>query len=297
MLVTTATTGCSTRNEASDSSASATRNSPLPRRALTPADSSRPPMTNVGSSPPSASTLAIRLVVVVLPCVPATAMPCFSRISSASISARGTTGTPAVARGQHFGIVGGDCGRHHDDVGTGHVAGPVARSDARAELAQAPRRRGQRKIRAADLVTLRQQHLGDSAHAGAADADEVHALDLELHAADLRASAMQASATRSLASVRPTRRAAIAIASSRPRVNASSRSASACARHRRLRAARPRRRRRPGIARCAPARWRRRLAVARSRCRCRPRRARKSSARRRGKRPDRRRHTGARCRR
>src|SRR5260363_140044 len=32
---------------------------------------SRPPMTKVGSRPPSASALAIRLVVVVLPCVPA----------------------------------------------------------------------------------------------------------------------------------------------------------------------------------------------------------------------------------
>ena len=31
-------------------------------------------------------------VVVVLPCVPAIAMPCFSRISSASITARATTG-------------------------------------------------------------------------------------------------------------------------------------------------------------------------------------------------------------
>ena len=36
----------------------------------------------------------MRLVVVVLPCVPATAMPCLKRISSASISARGTTGMP-----------------------------------------------------------------------------------------------------------------------------------------------------------------------------------------------------------
>jgi hypothetical protein len=50
-------------------------------------------MTKVGSRPPSASTLATRLVVVVLPCVPAIATPCFRRISSASISARGTTGT------------------------------------------------------------------------------------------------------------------------------------------------------------------------------------------------------------
>ena len=92
--VITASTGCSTRNDASDSSASATRNSPVPRRALASADTSLPPMTNVGSRPPSASTLAIRLVVVVLPCVPATAIPCFKRINSASISARGTTGMP-----------------------------------------------------------------------------------------------------------------------------------------------------------------------------------------------------------
>ena len=35
---------------------------------------------------------AISEVVVVLPCVPATAMPYFRRISSASISARGMTG-------------------------------------------------------------------------------------------------------------------------------------------------------------------------------------------------------------
>ena len=95
MFVTTEITGVRYRNEASDSSASATRNSPRPSLALVPAASSRPPITNVGSSPPSASTLATRLVVVVLPWVPATAMPWRSRISSASISARGTTGTRA----------------------------------------------------------------------------------------------------------------------------------------------------------------------------------------------------------
>jgi len=49
-------------------------------------------MTNVGSTPASASTLVTSEVVVVLPWVPAMAMPCFSRISSASITARGTTG-------------------------------------------------------------------------------------------------------------------------------------------------------------------------------------------------------------
>jgi hypothetical protein len=47
----------------------------------------------------------MRLVVVVLPCVPATAMPCFRRISSASISARGTIGMPALARRRRSRIV------------------------------------------------------------------------------------------------------------------------------------------------------------------------------------------------
>ena len=42
--------------------------------------------------PPSARMLATSEVVVVLPWVPAIAMPCLKRISSASICARGTTG-------------------------------------------------------------------------------------------------------------------------------------------------------------------------------------------------------------
>src|SRR5205807_266329 len=92
MFVTTAITGCKCRKEASDSSASTTMKSPPPSRACEPAAVRRPPITKVGSSPPSASTLATRLVVVVLPCVPAIAMPCFSRISSASMTARGTIG-------------------------------------------------------------------------------------------------------------------------------------------------------------------------------------------------------------
>ncbi len=51
-----------------------------------------PPLITVGSSPAASRTAATRLVVVVLPCVPPTAMDHFSRISSASISARRTTG-------------------------------------------------------------------------------------------------------------------------------------------------------------------------------------------------------------
>ena len=48
---------------------------PSPSFAFDFALCTRPPITNVGSTPPSASTLAIKLVVVVLPCVPAIAMP------------------------------------------------------------------------------------------------------------------------------------------------------------------------------------------------------------------------------
>ncbi len=49
-------------------------------------------MTHVGSIAASARIAATSEVVVVLPCVPAIAMPCLKRISSASIIARGTTG-------------------------------------------------------------------------------------------------------------------------------------------------------------------------------------------------------------
>ena len=51
-----------------------------------------PPLITVGSMPPASSSAATIEVVVVLPWVPATATFDFSRISSASISARRTTG-------------------------------------------------------------------------------------------------------------------------------------------------------------------------------------------------------------
>jgi hypothetical protein len=63
-----------------------------------------PPITKVGSSPASASTLATSDVVVVLPCVPAMAMPCFRRISSASSTARGTTGMRAARAASTSGL-------------------------------------------------------------------------------------------------------------------------------------------------------------------------------------------------
>ncbi|MBA7665791.1 hypothetical protein ES703_73865 [subsurface metagenome] len=81
------------RKEPSLSSASATRKSLFPNLALEPPHMfNLPPITTVGSRPPCVRIEAIILVVVVFPCAPATAIPYFSLISSASISARGITG-------------------------------------------------------------------------------------------------------------------------------------------------------------------------------------------------------------
>src|SRR5256886_8724291 len=88
IVVTTATTGASMRKLRSLSSASTTKYSPLPSRAVVPIWLTFPPITNVGSRCAAASTEATIEVVVVLPCAPATAIPYFNRISSANISAR-----------------------------------------------------------------------------------------------------------------------------------------------------------------------------------------------------------------
>ena len=53
----------------------------------------------------AARMLAMRLVVVVLPCVPAMATPFFMRISSANMTARGTTGDQLRVGGDHLGVV------------------------------------------------------------------------------------------------------------------------------------------------------------------------------------------------
>src|SRR6185312_7127300 len=106
MFVITAIVGYSFRNERSLSSASATIRSPLPSRALLPNALSRPPITAVGSSPALSSTSAIIDVVVVLPWLPATAIEYLSRISSASISARGITGICRRAASRTSGFAG-----------------------------------------------------------------------------------------------------------------------------------------------------------------------------------------------
>ncbi len=75
MLVITAMTGVRRRKLRSNSSASATRYWLLPSRAPVPRRRRRPPTITVGSSCASVRTVPTSEVVVVLPWVPATAMP------------------------------------------------------------------------------------------------------------------------------------------------------------------------------------------------------------------------------
>src|SRR6266542_2983822 len=98
--------GVSLRNVPSDSSASATRNSPRPSRALVPRPCTRPPTTTVGSRPAAPSTAATMEVVVVLPCVPAMAMPYLSRISSEHLGPRDDGNAP-LSRHLNLDIVAG----------------------------------------------------------------------------------------------------------------------------------------------------------------------------------------------
>ena len=77
MLVITATSRGSSRNERSDSSASTTIHSPSPHAAFVPSDRSSPPIRKAGSRPQARSTWATMPQVVVLPWVPATAIARF----------------------------------------------------------------------------------------------------------------------------------------------------------------------------------------------------------------------------
>ena len=65
-----------------------------------------PPLMTVGSNPPASSSVATNVVVVVLPWVPAMATLDLSRISSASISARRTIGSPRERAASSSGFPG-----------------------------------------------------------------------------------------------------------------------------------------------------------------------------------------------
>ena len=82
------------------------------------------------------------------------------------------------ARGDQFGIVALDGGGHHHHVGAVEVLGLVADGDLDALVAQALDVGAVGDVRAVHGVAEIGQHLGDAAHADAADADEVDRADV-----------------------------------------------------------------------------------------------------------------------
>ena len=141
---------------------------------MLPKADSRPPITAVGSSPARSRSSATIDVVVVLPCAPATAMPCFRRISSASISARGITGMPRERAATTSGLVRPHRRRHDDHVGVADVLGRVAGDDAHAQRLEATGHVRRPGVRSADRVALVRQELGNPAHANAANPHEMN---------------------------------------------------------------------------------------------------------------------------
>ena len=175
MLVTIAICGFRRRKLPSLSSASATSQSPVPRRALAPAASSWPPITKVGS-------------------MPALGQHAGGQRGRGGLAVRAGDGDAALEAhqlGQHlrarhdrdalrarfhqFRVVRLDRAGHHDAVGAEHVGRGVAALHVDAERGQATRDRVVGLVGTGHLVAQRAQHFGDAAHADAADADEVHA--------------------------------------------------------------------------------------------------------------------------
>ena len=90
-------------------------------------------------------------------------------------------GNQQAARFLHLRIGGIHGGTHHNRLGAGNVGGRVTFVNPRAERRQPFRGGAQLQVRPADLISQIQQHLGDAAHANAADSDEVQVLRLKKH--------------------------------------------------------------------------------------------------------------------
>ena len=115
-FVTIPATAGSLRNDPSDSSASTMNRSPAPWWALAPESLSSLPIANDGSAPQCWAAIVSIEVVVVLPCVPATATPRKPAITAARASARDTTGIPRAWAPTTSGLVGLDRRRDDHDV-------------------------------------------------------------------------------------------------------------------------------------------------------------------------------------
>ncbi len=80
-----------------------------------------------------------------------------------------------AARFHQFRVVFADGAGDHHAVGAQHVGRRVATHDARTQAGQAAGRHVVGVVRTGHFIAQRQHHFGDTAHAGAADADEMHA--------------------------------------------------------------------------------------------------------------------------
>ena len=145
-----------------------------------------PPLITVGSSFAASSTAATSEVVVVLPWVPPTAIDHFSRISSASISARRTTGSSAARAAMHLGL---SCFTAEETTTTCawprlSASWPIVHRDPCG--AQAGDVVALGDVAALHRVAEIVQHLGDAGHADAADADEVDGADVERQRSHVR---------------------------------------------------------------------------------------------------------------
>ena len=145
-----------------------------------------PPLITVGSKPPASSKVATIEVVVVLPCVPAIATQRFSRISSASISARRTTGRRFARAAASSGLSRLIAVETTTTSRLAEIVRLVADRDGRALVAQALHVGDVGGVRALHRVAEIDQHLGDAAHADAADADEMDGADIgrQFHGVD-----------------------------------------------------------------------------------------------------------------
>ena len=183
---------------------------PLAELGVGPERSSRPPMTTVGSMPPWDRIVATMLVVVVLPWVPAMAMPYFIRISSASISARGITGISRRCASSTSGLSARTAVEVTTTSTSREILAAMAVDDLRPQLHQALGDLALLQVGAGDLVAEIEQHLGDAAHADAADADKVDFTDLAEHSVSLSSATARHSASSRAAASGCARRGAVA---------------------------------------------------------------------------------------
>ncbi len=137
-----------------------------------------PPLMTVGSRPPASSKAATSEVVVVLPCVPAMATQVLKRMSSASISARRTTGRRFSRAATSSGLSRLIAVETTTTAASPRFLASWPTCTGDALVAQALHIGAVGGVRALHLVAEVDEHLGDAGHADAADADEVNGAEL-----------------------------------------------------------------------------------------------------------------------